>query len=609
MIVDLFAGPGGWDTGLRQAGYTGPLAGIEWDLSACRTATTAGHFRIRADVRAYPTAPFTGRIRGLIGSPPCTPFSQSGAGAGRQVMEILAEGMTRIMNGRPGIARAEREAARVLRDHARQNKNLALMSRAERSAWARAQARTSALVLQPARWIADLTPPWVALEQVPAVLPLWRHLATLARQQGYWVWCGILNSEEHGYSGACPLHEEKEWVAKPRDYPIRPAWNAEKLSLFARNLASVPSDAGTQSGSEVIKNALDVVLDLAPLIDMAYVSNATAEKRATHLAVLVEPLVRKIPNGAGDVSWTNEGMSMFASMAGIDESIVSSLRDYLAGRLLAEKSSTMSMNQLTITTLRILKCIAATLITGPRTGLANRTAGCGLCFDHATPQTRKRAILIASIDGPVGPPVPTHQRYVTGQPAQAGPGDLFGPGVLPWVSMAEALGWGVPDRPAWTVTGGGTDTGGAEPFGNAGCRRRLRESAALRGSPLANATVRDLAQPAPTIHSSRAGNLSWVYRASNQAHAAACALTEPAPTVVPGARSNAVEWMPAETATDPSARGIRVTVEEAGVLQGFPPDYPWRGTQSARFRQAGDAIPVQLAAAILRPLLTSQEAM
>jgi site-specific DNA-cytosine methylase len=38
LVVDLFAGPGGWDEGARIAGYKGRLVGIEHDWSACKTA-------------------------------------------------------------------------------------------------------------------------------------------------------------------------------------------------------------------------------------------------------------------------------------------------------------------------------------------------------------------------------------------------------------------------------------------------------------------------------------------------------------------------------------------------------------------------------------------
>lgn len=56
------------------------------------------------------------------------------------------------------------------------------------------------------------------------------------------------------------------------------------------------------------------------------------------------------------------------------------------------------------------------------------------------PQTRKRAILMARLDGPVAPPVPTHSRYYSRTP------ERLDPGVQKWVSMAEALGWDRSDR-------------------------------------------------------------------------------------------------------------------------------------------------------------------
>ncbi|WP_342216349.1 MULTISPECIES: DNA cytosine methyltransferase [Nocardia] len=57
--------------------------------------------------------------------------------------------------------------------------------------------------------------------------------------------------------------------------------------------------------------------------------------------------------------------------------------------------------------------------------------------------------------------------------------------------------------------------------------------------------------------------------------------------------------------TGPKAAGLRITVEEAAVLQSFPPGYPWSGTKTAKFRQIGDAVPPALAAAVLAPVLAA----
>ena len=49
--------------------------------------------------------------------------------------------------------------------------------------------------------------------------------------------------------------------------------------------------------------------------------------------------------------------------------------------------------------------------------------------------------------------------------------------------------------------------------------------------------------------------------------------------------------------------GVRVTVEEAGILQSFPADYPWQGSESVKFQQAGNAVPCLMAAALVEAVL------
>ncbi|MFJ8627865.1 DNA cytosine methyltransferase [Kitasatospora sp. NPDC093550] len=144
--------------------------------------------------------------------------------------------------------------------------------------------------------------------------------------------------------------------------------------------------------------------------------------------------------------------------------------------------------------------------------------------DYGVPQSRRRAILIASRLRTAQPPEPTHTEY-------GEEGSLFGEARARWVSMAEGIGWGATDRPAPTVTAGGGKTGGAEPFPTQ-ARRALAES-----------------------------------------------------------RDRGL-WKGRTAAPDTA----RITVQEAGLLQSFPTGYPWQGTQTKQYEQAGNAVPPLLAA-------------
>lgn len=161
MIVDLFAGPGGWSVAARDLGCL--EVGIEHDAAACATRAAAGLLTIRADVAAYPTAPFRGRITGLIASPPCPAFSAAGKREGADHIDELVAAIHR----RDWAARPSPDPL----------------------VW---------LSLDVGRWLDDLRPDWVALEQVPAVLPLWQAFAHVLRAEGYSAWAGILNAADYG---------------------------------------------------------------------------------------------------------------------------------------------------------------------------------------------------------------------------------------------------------------------------------------------------------------------------------------------------------------------------------------------------------------------------
>ena len=51
--------------------------------------------------------------------------------------------------------------------------------------------------------------------------------------------------------------------------------------------------------------------------------------------------------------------------------------------------------------------------------------------------------------------------------------------------------------------------------------------------------------------------------------------------------------------------GVRVSISEAGVVQGFPPDHPWQGSTLQQAQQVGNAIHPPLALALLRAVTGS----
>jgi DNA (cytosine-5)-methyltransferase 1 len=171
--VDLFAGPGGLDVAARRLGLH-PI-GIEWSPDACATRRAAGLATIEDDVRRYGPADFPHAKR-LMGGPPCQSFTVAGNGKGRRDLDTV-------------LALANRLALR-------EDISLAL------HLLDKTDPRTS-LVLEPLRWAldaVDLGRPFrtIVLEQVQAVLPVWRAYAEHLAAEGYRTATGVLHTEQHG---------------------------------------------------------------------------------------------------------------------------------------------------------------------------------------------------------------------------------------------------------------------------------------------------------------------------------------------------------------------------------------------------------------------------
>lgn len=205
---------------------------------------------------------------------------------------------------------------------------------------------------------------------------------------------------------------------------------------------------------------------------------------------------------------------------------------------------------------------------------------------YGVPQTRRRAILVARLDGPVALPAPTHSRYYSRTP------DKLDPGVLKWVSMAEALGWAGP-----------------------------LDGVRYQNNAMKNQSRRLLTQPAPTVTAGHDGGERGFLQGGEftQATPTQVAALQTYPTMLrsnygtggdPAARGERTVHQPAATLTGKSDRnkwdGERnLSAPEAATLQTYPaePPFQFAGTKSKQFLQIGNAVPPLLAQRILEALV------
>lgn len=169
MIVDLFAGPGGFSEACRLLGLLTEV-GFELDKDACATRRAAGHRTVRADVASLAVDHLLGKVIGVLGSPPCQGLSSSGLRAGVGDIDLVIELLGLLWGGHDRRA----QYAEKMADH------------------------RSILLAEPLRFALAARPEWVVLEQVPAALPVWEATAAHLGAEGYSTWTGPLNAASYG---------------------------------------------------------------------------------------------------------------------------------------------------------------------------------------------------------------------------------------------------------------------------------------------------------------------------------------------------------------------------------------------------------------------------
>jgi DNA (cytosine-5)-methyltransferase 1 len=134
-------------------------------------------------------------------------------------------------------------------------------------------------------------------------------------------------------------------------------------------------------------------------------------------------------------------------------------------------------------------------------------------------------------------------------------------------------------------------------------RRSDERKQARDSGPAAEREPRDAEEPSYTIRANGSGShpsgVRWVEERP-------ATTGQGDPRIFPAGRAERnPDYEPGDDAVSQAGAGgtaVRVTLEEAAVLQSFPPDYPFRGSKTKRFEQVGNAIPPLLALAVLEAL-------
>ena len=208
MILDDFAGPGGWSQGAKLLGLKD--FGVELDETANRTATLAGHERTTASSVTHATPP---DLDGYISSPPCVMFAATrGKGNAAESIPLLVNEVMRTLLGYEPTPSLHQQISDGLRfDYAVRGISFTDESLASDTGKA-------LLVLVPARRIVEGQPTWIAFEQVLMVAPIWSAYARGLRLMGYQAGVVAVNAADYG----CAQTRRRVILMATRDRTCQP---------------------------------------------------------------------------------------------------------------------------------------------------------------------------------------------------------------------------------------------------------------------------------------------------------------------------------------------------------------------------------------------------
>lgn len=210
--LEGFAGPGGFSEALRMLGITDTL-GIEVNADAIATAETAGHRRLRADIRDLEPDDFPD-VTMWVSGPPCPTYSDSGHRSGITDYAVAVEGVRLLGDGHSGLRSddAYADTYRLVSDE-----------------------RTG-LVVETLRWALRLpNVELVIAEQVPAVHQIWEEICSELACVHDFESCSVITVRADDFGAA--TRRERTLIVAARDHtpdlgrlPLRRWWSCGRFS-------------------------------------------------------------------------------------------------------------------------------------------------------------------------------------------------------------------------------------------------------------------------------------------------------------------------------------------------------------------------------------------